>query len=105
MNLPLLTQMLSNQTGRPVVDRTGLTGNFDVELHWSLASWAQRSPLSYAWRATDLRAVQAKVVHRTAFRTCTAAPGNSPNGARSADPTGCRWCHRSDRRRATCAGP
>jgi uncharacterized protein (TIGR03435 family) len=36
--LPLLLQMLSNQAGRQVLDQTGLTGAFDVELHWSLAS-------------------------------------------------------------------
>jgi uncharacterized protein (TIGR03435 family) len=38
MSLSLLVQMLSNQTGRQVVDQTGLTGNFDVELLWSRAS-------------------------------------------------------------------
>ena len=36
--LPLLVQMLSNQTGRQVIDKTGLEGAFDVELQWSLAS-------------------------------------------------------------------
>jgi len=38
MPLPVLMQMLSNQTGQQVVDHTGLSGPFDVELHWSLAS-------------------------------------------------------------------
>ena len=36
--LPLLVQMLSNQTARQVIDRTGLEGTFDVELQWALAS-------------------------------------------------------------------
>jgi uncharacterized protein (TIGR03435 family) len=33
--LSLLTTQLSNQLGRPVVDRTGLTGNFDYTLSWT----------------------------------------------------------------------
>jgi uncharacterized protein (TIGR03435 family) len=35
MPMSLLVQMLSSQTGKQVVDRTGLSGNFDVELQWS----------------------------------------------------------------------
>jgi uncharacterized protein (TIGR03435 family) len=38
MPIALLVQMLSNQTGRQVVDNTGLTGNFDVELRFTLES-------------------------------------------------------------------
>jgi uncharacterized protein (TIGR03435 family) len=38
MPMSRLVQMLSNQTGKQVVDHTGLTGNFDVELEWSLES-------------------------------------------------------------------
>jgi uncharacterized protein (TIGR03435 family) len=30
--LSLLTQSLANQVGRPVIDKTGITGNFDFEL-------------------------------------------------------------------------
>jgi uncharacterized protein (TIGR03435 family) len=40
MPLATLATMLSNQTGRPVTDRTGLAGNFDAELSWSLAASA-----------------------------------------------------------------
>jgi uncharacterized protein (TIGR03435 family) len=36
--MELLVQMLSNQTGRQVVDKTGLTGNFDVDLRFTLES-------------------------------------------------------------------
>lgn len=28
-------EWLSNQLGRPVIDRTGYTGQFDIQLHWS----------------------------------------------------------------------
>jgi uncharacterized protein (TIGR03435 family) len=38
MPFSLLVQMVSNQSGKQVVDGTGLTGNFDVELRWSLES-------------------------------------------------------------------
>lgn len=30
-----LAQLLSQQLGRPVVDKTGITGNFDIEMHWT----------------------------------------------------------------------
>jgi len=53
MNISLLAQMLSNQMGRPVVDRTGLTGNFDVELHWSLVSSAPLRANPEAAQPTD----------------------------------------------------
>jgi uncharacterized protein (TIGR03435 family) len=33
--LQMLTQSLSNQLGRPVIDRTGLKGNFDFKLEWT----------------------------------------------------------------------
>jgi uncharacterized protein (TIGR03435 family) len=38
--LSALGQLLAGQVGRPVVDRTGLTGRFDVELQWSVATAA-----------------------------------------------------------------
>jgi uncharacterized protein (TIGR03435 family) len=38
MPMSALAQMLSNQTGRQVVDHSGIAGNVDVELHWSLQS-------------------------------------------------------------------
>jgi bla regulator protein BlaR1 len=34
-SLPMLVTALSNQLGRPVVDRTGLTGTFDFKLEWT----------------------------------------------------------------------
>jgi uncharacterized protein (TIGR03435 family) len=33
--LEMLTNALSNQLGRPVLDRTGLKGNFDFKLEWT----------------------------------------------------------------------
>jgi uncharacterized protein (TIGR03435 family) len=33
--LSMLANVLSNQVGRPVIDRTGLTGNFDIKLEWT----------------------------------------------------------------------
>ena len=33
--LDMLTGTLSNQLGRPVIDRTGLKGNFDFKLEWT----------------------------------------------------------------------
>ena len=38
MPMSSLAQMLSSRTGKPVVDRTGLAGNFDVELQFSVES-------------------------------------------------------------------
>jgi bla regulator protein blaR1 len=34
-NLSSLTGLLSDQLGRPVVDKTGLTGKYDFTLHWA----------------------------------------------------------------------
>lgn len=33
--MELITQMLTDQLGRPVIDRTGLKGDFDFALHWT----------------------------------------------------------------------
>ncbi len=33
--LDMMTNVLSNQLGRPVIDRTGLTGPFDIKLEWT----------------------------------------------------------------------
>jgi uncharacterized protein (TIGR03435 family) len=43
MPMSTVAQMLSNQTGRQVVDRSGIAGNVDVELHWSLQSTSLRA--------------------------------------------------------------
>jgi uncharacterized protein (TIGR03435 family) len=34
MTLGRVAQMLTNEAGRPVIDNTGLTGNYSFELHW-----------------------------------------------------------------------
>ena len=39
-SLQMLTNALSNVTGRPVIDRTGLQGNFDFKLEWTPESAA-----------------------------------------------------------------
>jgi uncharacterized protein (TIGR03435 family) len=33
--MPQLSASLQSLTGRPVVDRTGLTGTFDIDLQWT----------------------------------------------------------------------
>ncbi len=48
MPFSLLVQMLSNQTGRQVVDQTGIIGNVDVELHWSFPATAPRASADVA---------------------------------------------------------
>jgi bla regulator protein blaR1 len=35
VKLEFLAQALANQLGRPVVDKTGLTGNYDIKLAWT----------------------------------------------------------------------
>lgn len=35
VKLEFLAQVLSNQLGRPVLDKTGLTGNYDIKLTWT----------------------------------------------------------------------
>jgi uncharacterized protein (TIGR03435 family) len=35
VQLEMLTRSLSSQLGRPVIDRTGLKGNFDFKLEWT----------------------------------------------------------------------
>ena len=35
VELEMLTRTLSSQLGRTVIDRTGLTGNFDFKLTWT----------------------------------------------------------------------
>jgi uncharacterized protein (TIGR03435 family) len=43
MPIAILARMLSNQTGRQVIDRTGIVGNVDVDLHWSLQATTLRA--------------------------------------------------------------
>jgi uncharacterized protein (TIGR03435 family) len=40
-----LTMALSNQVGRPVIDRTGLKGNFDFKLEWTPDQGQSAGPL------------------------------------------------------------
>ena len=35
VSMELLTRQLANQMGRPVIDQTGLTGAYDVDLQWT----------------------------------------------------------------------
>jgi len=35
VQLDMLTRTLSSQLGRPVIDRTGLKGNYDFKLQWT----------------------------------------------------------------------
>ena len=35
ISLPVVARVFSDQTGRPVVDKTGLTGNFNFKLSWT----------------------------------------------------------------------
>jgi bla regulator protein blaR1 len=42
--MELITQMLTDQLGRPVIDRTGLKGDFDFTLHWTPDEQVQPSP-------------------------------------------------------------
>jgi uncharacterized protein (TIGR03435 family) len=42
--MDLLTQLLGNATDRIVVDRTGLTGGFDIDLEWSPDQTASDKP-------------------------------------------------------------
>jgi uncharacterized protein (TIGR03435 family) len=44
MPIDSLVTMLSNQAGAPVVNQTGLSGNFDVKLRFSVGSPGPRSP-------------------------------------------------------------
>jgi uncharacterized protein (TIGR03435 family) len=39
-----LTQLLGVGAGRPVVDRTGLTATYDVDLRWAPATPAGQAP-------------------------------------------------------------
>jgi uncharacterized protein (TIGR03435 family) len=44
--LAQLTNSLSNILGRPVVDHTGLTGNFDINLTWTPEQMAPPFPVT-----------------------------------------------------------
>ena len=41
--MPQLTVGLQSMVARPVVDRTGLSGRYDVDLHWALMDDADDS--------------------------------------------------------------
>jgi len=42
--IPFFLSMLSRQMGRTILDRTGLTGNYDFTLRWSPDNGATTSP-------------------------------------------------------------
>lgn len=33
--IPLLARFLDQMLGRPVIDKTGLTGRYDIDVHWT----------------------------------------------------------------------
>lgn len=39
-----LAELLSAKTDRPVLDRTGVSGTFDIDLSWSVDSGADAGP-------------------------------------------------------------
>jgi uncharacterized protein (TIGR03435 family) len=42
--IPFLAQTLDATIGSPVIDRTGLAGNFDFDVQWGTPSDSQRDP-------------------------------------------------------------
>jgi len=48
VELQMLATVLSNQLGRPVLDRTGLTGHFDIKLQWTPDPGQSATPLGGA---------------------------------------------------------
>lgn len=50
-----LASELSDTIGMPVVDRTGLTGNYDVSLSWAKNSTQEDATLKHAALASALR--------------------------------------------------
>ena len=52
-SFPKLTVTLQSMVGRPVLDRTGLTGTFDIDLRWDGAETGAK-PESVAADATSI---------------------------------------------------
>jgi bla regulator protein blaR1 len=48
VSLDALVHALSNQLGRPMIDRTGLTGHFDIKLEWTPDPGQSATPLGGA---------------------------------------------------------
>ncbi len=48
VELQMLVTVLSNQLGRPVLDRTGLTGRYDIKLQWTPDPGQSLTPLGGA---------------------------------------------------------
>jgi bla regulator protein blaR1 len=44
ISIPDLTRLLSSYAGRPVLDRTGLMGTYDIDLRWAPATPAGQAP-------------------------------------------------------------
>jgi uncharacterized protein (TIGR03435 family) len=51
--IPLLARFLGQALGRPVIDKTGLIGCYDIDLHWTPEQTAQNSPPGIPIPQTD----------------------------------------------------
>ena len=71
----LLVQMLSGQVGKPVIDRTGLNGNYDVELRFALGSAGPPRPDGQAALPDDAPSIFTAVQEQLGLKL---VPGEAP---------------------------
>ncbi len=67
VQLQMLTPMLANVLGRPVIDKTGLTGKFDFKLEWTPdpnQAFGNFGPLPREWRLRRHRTPTARPFSR-----------------------------------------